>query len=502
MGEITIVDFARRHKGGPIGSEKVVRLDPAAVGKAIHRHAVPRLSFTDKLDVIYGIDKMRALAVGAPNASNLDRTSAYVRILSDGNEARFEGNGPTLAESDYSSRIELDDRLSPRTPVYVEPVNTPARPNPLWVAPWRDSEMLGQAVLTVLGLARAPIGKGMMPSIFDPMEPKRRTALHRAARDGNFDALPQKGSRSWRKIDPVDTAAITPLMLASENGHIEVVERLLELGANPNAQDHEGCTPLHNAAGAGRHEVVDRLLEGGADPSAPDHYGHTPLHLAAAGGFLESVEILLRSGASPAVTDAMYLSTPLHLAAKGNHTGVTALLVNSGSSVNAPNEAGRTALHVAAAYGHIEAVRALIEVGADLNYRDDCGETPLYRPVFFQHMKVIALLTKHGASVTSKDEEGNTPLHIAASMNRDAAARVLLDSGADVEAVNHEGLTALDLAITNQHREDAMEHNSEVAEVLLEYGATIVPERLPIGDRHALWPHLTPKELLLETGGH
>lgn len=85
MGEITIVDFAHRHNGRPIGSGKIVRLDPAAVGKEIQRHALPGLPFTDNdLDVVYDIDKVRARAVGAPNGANLDRTSAYLRIYSDG----------------------------------------------------------------------------------------------------------------------------------------------------------------------------------------------------------------------------------------------------------------------------------------------------------------------------------------------------------------------------------------------------------------------------------
>lgn len=195
----------------------------------------------------------------------------------------------------------------------------------------------------------------------------------------------------------------------------------------------------------------------------------------------------------------MYQSTPLHRAARGNQAGVIAPLVGSGANVNTPNEVGRTALHVAAAHGHVETVQKLIELGADLNYRDHRGESPMHRPVFFQHVSMISFLIEHGASVTSEDGEGNTPLHVAASMNRDIAAHVLLDAGADVEATNNEGLTPLDLAIINQHG-DNMEHNAEVAEVLLRYGATIVPERIPVSDRHALWPHLTPAELLLETG--
>ncbi len=501
-GEVTVVDFAHRSRGMPIGSERLVRLDPAVVGKVIRHHAVPRLAFTDKeVYEEYDVDKLCAGAVGAPSGANLEHTSALLFVSSDGHEARFWGGGPALREDDVSKRIDLDDRLSPNTPNYRhDPSRPPANPSPFWVAPWRDAEMLGHSVLTALGLAGPPIGKAMMPSVFDPLEPKRRTVLHHAARDGDIDALSPKESPSRRKIDPVDTAGVTPLMLASEHGHASAVERLLQLGANPSARDDEGRSPLHYAARTGRHEAVAKLLEAGADPSTADQFGDTPLHLAAGGGFLESLERLLQSGADPNAADAIYLSTPLHRAVRGNHSGVIAPLIDGGANVDAPNEVGRTPLHVAAAYGHVETAEELIRLGADLNHRDHCGETPLHRPVFFQHSEMIALLIEYGASVTTQDDDGNTPLHVAGSMNRDAAARLLVDAGANVEAKNHEGLTALDLAIVNQHRDGAMEHNAEVAEVILGYGASIAPERIPAGDRHALWPQLTPKELLFETG--
>ena len=104
-------------------------------------------------------------------------------------------------------------------------------------------------------------------------------------------------------------------------------------------------------------------------------------------------------------------------------------------------------------------------------------------------------------------------------MNRDRAAALLLNDGAEIEAVNREGLTALDMAVVNGRGLEAVlphstrvqvggeigsvyfrEHNSEAAWTLLERGGSIDPLRIPIGDRHALWPHLTPKKLLFDSG--
>ncbi|KAJ7830078.1 ankyrin repeat-containing domain protein [Mycena olivaceomarginata] len=55
------------------------------------------------------------------------------------------------------------------------------------------------------------------------------------------------------------------LHYASLNGHIEVVEFLLERGANFNATDKANNTALHNASARGRTDVVKLLVEHGVD---------------------------------------------------------------------------------------------------------------------------------------------------------------------------------------------------------------------------------------------
>jgi cytohesin len=91
----------------------------------------------------------------------------------------------------------------------------------------------------------------------------------------------------------------TPLREAAAWGHPEVVEFLLEHGADPNIQDNNGGTPLHVAAWNGHREVVELLLEHGANPNVQDDDGDTPLHLAAKNNYREVVELLLEHGADP-----------------------------------------------------------------------------------------------------------------------------------------------------------------------------------------------------------
>ncbi|EDO07434.1 Ankyrin repeats (3 copies) family protein [Babesia bovis T2Bo] len=62
-------------------------------------------------------------------------------------------------------------------------------------------------------------------------------------------------------------SGITPLHVAADRGHIDVVMCLLKYGADMNVVDDNGDTPLLTAAAAGNRDIVDLLLRGGADQS-------------------------------------------------------------------------------------------------------------------------------------------------------------------------------------------------------------------------------------------
>ncbi|XP_019470149.1 poly [ADP-ribose] polymerase tankyrase-1-like [Meleagris gallopavo] len=79
----------------------------------------------------------------------------------------------------------------------------------------------------------------------------------------------------------------TPLHFAAGFGRKDVVEHLLQTGANVHARDDGGLIPLHNACSFGHAEVVSLLLCQGADPNARDNWNYTPLHEAAIKGKID-----------------------------------------------------------------------------------------------------------------------------------------------------------------------------------------------------------------------
>lgn len=501
----------------PSNFAPVASLDPFLIGKAIRDYATPELDVGPHDRTHTWDSDAYLVVVGAPNLRDLVRSSARIQIKSDGNEARFRIIQPIRNEHNaYPECYSTMSRplLSSLPPIWDPREKFEGDDNPLLIAPWHDPEMLGQGILEAFRLAGPPFIEGLQ-TVFDSPEPKRRLALHRASRDGDVSALPPVGRRSRRKLDPVDMSGATPLMLAAQNGHVQVLRHLLELGADARIRDDRGRAALHYAAETGRVCVVRELIARGADWQCADSFGDTVLHLAAANGHSVVVELLLDAGAPPNVHDSVFGSTPLHKSARGGHTDAAELLLSRGANPDAGNDLGRSALHVAAAYGSAQVVGALLESGASANLRDNNGETPLHRPAFFQHLDCIASLIQKGADVNVQDRRGNAPLHVAASMNRDKAAALLIDAGARLETRNREGLTPLDMAVVNLHSYSVhshlvdseivymvahSEHNSEVLRALLQRGATIDPMRIPVGDRHILWPHLTPPELMRDYG--
>ena len=85
----------------------------------------------------------------------------------------------------------------------------------------------------------------------------------------------------------------TPLHLASQNGHFEVVEVLLRNNADANIRNASCKTPLHIAAEMGYAEIVKAMIDHEGEVNAVDRNGDTALHLAASNGHSAVVNVLL-----------------------------------------------------------------------------------------------------------------------------------------------------------------------------------------------------------------
>ncbi|CAH8475125.1 unnamed protein product [Heterobilharzia americana] len=105
----------------------------------------------------------------------------------------------------------------------------------------------------------------------------------------------------------------TPLHLAAGYNNIEVLEFLLDAGADVNAKDKGGLIPLHNASSYGHVDVAALLIRYGTSVNAVDKWGYTPLHEAAQKGRTQLCALLLAHGADPKIRNQEN-QTPFDLA--------------------------------------------------------------------------------------------------------------------------------------------------------------------------------------------
>jgi cytohesin len=186
------------------------------------------------------------------------------------------------------------------------------------------------------------------------------------------------------------------------------IRRLLEQGADPNAENDVKMTPLHEAA---EHcpEAVPILIKYGADPLARDEGGLTPLHIAALRGSAEATKALTPH-ADVNIRDNKD-RTPLHLALEYEHCDMAMLLLQHGADVNAVDGDGRTPLHLASGAGCVEVVKLLLQRGANVSVRDGRSNTALHYAVKSLNKEVVELVL-NATDVNAKNAYGETPLKL------------------------------------------------------------------------------------------
>jgi len=117
----------------------------------------------------------------------------------------------------------------------------------------------------------------------------------------------------------------TALRIASNDGHVELVEMLLNNGANVNAKNSYGVTALHIASREGHTDIVAMLLAAGADVNIKSDFGDTVLLRASNNGNTEIVSMLLEYGAD-VNAENNYGQTALSLASLNGYTDIVKLL--------------------------------------------------------------------------------------------------------------------------------------------------------------------------------
>jgi hypothetical protein len=130
-------------------------------------------------------------------------------------------------------------------------------------------------------------------SRFIPMSPGNSSATRKTARQHskgiNMGTSPSPQEEKQNTLDK-------RMVIAAYNRDVETVKNLIDQGANPYACN-SGVSPLCGASEEGHTEIVQTLLEAGVNPNVADGRGYYPLDRAASNGHVDTVKVLIKGRA-------------------------------------------------------------------------------------------------------------------------------------------------------------------------------------------------------------
>ncbi len=257
----------------------------------------------------------------------------------------------------------------------------------------------------------------------------------------------------------------TPIMEASLMGHTAVVEFLHKTGVDINFTTKSGYTPLmHASLRSDNLEVIQFLLDNGANVNAKALDGSTALMGAAQYGHLSIIELLLKNGASVKDLDNNKYSA-LSKAAQNGHTQVVEYLVKKGVNIDQKTEDGYTPICLAMQNGHLETVKLLYENDADIHYKTTSGISLVAMAYAAGHAEIGEFLWEKGAKNIYEVINGWTPLSSAAQNGKFKSVKLLLEKGVNLHTENQYNQSALHLAVEGNHL--------DTVELLLKNGAKV-----------------------------
>jgi ankyrin repeat protein len=254
---------------------------------------------------------------------------------------------------------------------------------------------------------------------------------------------------------------VSPLSIASLNGHLAVFRLLIEKGADVNYRE---SLALRKAVESGAVAAVKLLVEHGADVTDVDG-GDGALTLACRKGNVEVVKALLPngprsvihlkkgthmlrsyssqfSGVACPVSEAVVhknrelvewfldgdVSVPaaaLVLAADNADYDMVKTLLDGGANVQATASNGCSALMQASLQGSKEIVKLLLDHGAEIDARDNRGEYALLKAVNQRWFSIVELLLERGADSNLFSDKGKSASSNLAAADKDGRVRIL-----------------------------------------------------------------------------
>lgn len=206
---------------------------------------------------------------------------------------------------------------------------------------------------------------------------------------------------SPKKLIEVTEQVFTSLLLyAIDHNDKIAVKKMLDMGADVNAQSSEGRTPLHEAIYKGNESIIEYLLRNGANVHLKTRCGESSLLTAIQRDDHRAIELLLKCGAHLSNTDPKSITELMSLAARNGSLKRLESLKMAGADFSLCDEMKQTALHKAVICNKPEVVRFLLNSQMQAptklynDYRDALGLTPYEYALKLNNKDVLNIWSK------------------------------------------------------------------------------------------------------------
>jgi len=259
--------------------------------------------------------------------------------------------------------------------------------------------------------------------------------IFRAIRENNLSKLKQciETELEYKDID-----GYTPLLCAIEFKREDMVDALIEAGANLNVRVQEsGHTVMHIAAALGTPRIIASLAAHGVDANIKNDFAMPPICVAASRSNVAAIEALVKHGA-----DVNFKlepgGSPLHCAFDDGSLKSAQKLIELGADIEAQDSNKITPFLVACKSGNCKAIRYLMSLGVDVEHKNVNGCGAIFFAVGSDNPEAIKLLIDKGLVI----EDEGALMATAAQCNCKKSMEYLIDQGVSVD-VKDRGLTPL-----------------------------------------------------------
>ena len=307
------------------------------------------------------------------------------------------------------------------------------------------------------------LSSGANPNIPDE---KGNTLLHIAMENNISADTVQIVIDHGANVNATNKQNETPLVLASHNENVDAVNMLLKVGADTNISFNDTC--LHHVLRRRcSKEMLQAIINHGAEINATDTNGRTALMIACAKGNSDAINTLLEAGADPKITDADG-ETCLYYAVDGCCSKeVLQIIINHGADVNATNTNNVTALMTAYKKSNADAICVFLNAGASRDVvvadRNICFHDAVSRAF---SKEVLQAMISHGSDVNSTNTNNVTPLMMACQKGNIDVISVLLTAGSNPNLANDDGDTWLHCCVE-------VGCSKEVLEAIINHGVDV-----------------------------